>query len=80
MRGEEILSGAQRIHEAPLLIEKMKEKGIDPASMSYYVDAFKERRNVVVRETHRPTSLEPQVWPAYGRHSESVNHFIAKRY
>ncbi|GJJ09741.1 hypothetical protein Clacol_003965 [Clathrus columnatus] len=41
MRGEEILSGAQRIHEPNLLIEKMQEKGIDPASMQAYVDAFR---------------------------------------
>lgn len=40
MRGEEILSGAQRIHEPNLLVEKMKGKGIDPASMQAYVDAF----------------------------------------
>ncbi|PSR72382.1 hypothetical protein PHLCEN_2v11725 [Hermanssonia centrifuga] len=41
MRGEEILSGAQRIHDPALLIEKMKSKGIEPESMSSYVDAFK---------------------------------------
>ncbi|KAI0094667.1 hypothetical protein BDY19DRAFT_913939 [Irpex rosettiformis] len=41
MRGEEILSGAQRIHDPALLIEKMKEKGIDPESMQSYVDAFR---------------------------------------
>ncbi|THH02892.1 hypothetical protein EW026_g38 [Hermanssonia centrifuga] len=41
MRGEEILSGAQRIHDSALLIEKMKSKGIEPESMSSYVDAFK---------------------------------------
>ncbi len=41
MRGEEILSGAQRIHDYALLIEKMKSKGIEPESMSSYVDAFK---------------------------------------
>jgi aspartyl/asparaginyl-tRNA synthetase len=41
MRGEEILSGAQRIHDATLLAEKMREKGIDPASMSGYLDAFR---------------------------------------
>lgn len=41
MRGEEILSGAQRIHDPVLLTEKIKEKGIDPASMSFYIDAFK---------------------------------------
>lgn len=41
MRGEEILSGAQRIHDPALLTEKMKEKGIDPDSMKSYVDAFR---------------------------------------
>ncbi|EMD41820.1 hypothetical protein CERSUDRAFT_110384 [Gelatoporia subvermispora B] len=41
MRGEEILSGAQRVHDPVLLAEKMREKGIDPASMSSYLDAFK---------------------------------------
>ncbi|KAI0757052.1 aspartate-tRNA ligase [Daedaleopsis nitida] len=41
MRGEEILSGAQRIHEPKLLEEGMRAKGIDPESMSYYLDAFK---------------------------------------
>jgi aspartyl/asparaginyl-tRNA synthetase len=33
MRGEEILSGAQRIHDADFLVERMKVAGIDPASM-----------------------------------------------
>ncbi|RPD63010.1 aspartate-tRNA ligase [Lentinus tigrinus ALCF2SS1-6] len=41
MRGEEILSGAQRVHDPKLLEEGMRKKGIDPASMSYYLDAFK---------------------------------------
>ncbi|KAI0704863.1 hypothetical protein BC835DRAFT_1315457 [Cytidiella melzeri] len=41
MRGEEILSGAQRIHDPALLIEKMQEKGIAPESMTPYVDAFR---------------------------------------
>jgi aspartyl/asparaginyl-tRNA synthetase len=40
MRGEEILSGAQRIHDPDLLIRQMVEKGIDPESMRGYVDAF----------------------------------------
>ena len=40
MRGEEILSGAQRIHDPILLAEKMREKGVDPASMKGYMDAF----------------------------------------
>ncbi|KAF9531975.1 hypothetical protein CPB83DRAFT_848129 [Crepidotus variabilis] len=41
MRGEEILSGAQRIHDAKLLCEKMQNKGVDPESMKPYVDGFR---------------------------------------
>ncbi|KAF5314188.1 hypothetical protein D9611_006842 [Ephemerocybe angulata] len=41
MRGEEILSGAQRIHDPSLLCEKMRSKGVDPDSMKPYVDAFR---------------------------------------
>jgi len=41
MRGEEILSGAQRIHDPALLSEKMRAKGVDPDSMKAYVDAFR---------------------------------------
>ncbi|GBE82498.1 Aspartate--tRNA ligase, cytoplasmic [Sparassis crispa] len=41
IRGEEILSGAQRIHDATLLAEKMRSRGLDPASISYYLYAFK---------------------------------------
>ncbi|KZO96030.1 aspartate-tRNA ligase [Calocera viscosa TUFC12733] len=41
MRGEEILSGAQRIHDASLLEAEMVKKGIEPASMKHYVDAFR---------------------------------------
>ncbi|TDL28307.1 aspartyl-tRNA synthetase [Rickenella mellea] len=41
MRGEEILSGAQRIHEPGLLMEQMRGKGVDPESMKGYVDAFR---------------------------------------
>jgi aspartyl-tRNA synthetase len=41
MRGEEILSGAQRIHDPKLLEEKMREKGIDPESMKGYLDGFR---------------------------------------
>ncbi|KAM6498161.1 hypothetical protein JOM56_006109 [Amanita muscaria] len=41
MRGEEILSGAQRIHDPAFLIEKMRSKGVDPESMKPYVDAFR---------------------------------------
>lgn len=41
MRGEEILSGAQRIHDAAFLEEQMRKKGVDPSSMKNYVDAFR---------------------------------------
>ncbi|KAF8642270.1 hypothetical protein AX16_009543 [Volvariella volvacea WC 439] len=41
MRGEEILSGAQRIHDPTMLAEKMLSKGVDPASMRDYLEAFK---------------------------------------
>ncbi|EPT04273.1 hypothetical protein FOMPIDRAFT_1014148 [Fomitopsis schrenkii] len=41
MRGEEILSGAQRIHDPALLAEQMRAKGVDPASMDSYLNAFK---------------------------------------
>ncbi|TFY74104.1 hypothetical protein EWM64_g9907, partial [Hericium alpestre] len=41
MRGEEILSGAQRVHDPALLVEQMKQKGVDPDSMKGYVDAFR---------------------------------------
>lgn len=41
MRGEEILSGAQRIHEPVLLSESMRTKGVDPDSMKAYIDAFR---------------------------------------
>ena len=41
MRGEEILSGAQRIHDPALLESKMREKGVDPESMKSYLDAFR---------------------------------------
>ncbi|KAH3688131.1 hypothetical protein WICPIJ_000902 [Wickerhamomyces pijperi] len=42
MRGEEILSGAQRIHDPELLSERMKHHGVDPngPGLKDYVDAF----------------------------------------
>ncbi|KAK6522183.1 aspartate--tRNA ligase dps1 [Arthrobotrys megalospora] len=43
MRGQEILSGAQRVHDSGLLAERMKSLGVDPTSPGLvdYVDAFK---------------------------------------
>lgn len=42
MRGEEILSGAQRIHDPKLLAERMREHGVDPNSdgLKDYCEAF----------------------------------------
>ncbi len=41
LRGEEILSGGQRVHIAPLLEERMKEVGVEPDTMKEYVEGFK---------------------------------------
>lgn len=41
MRGEEILSGAQRIHDPQLLTERAKHHGIDLSKIASYIDAFK---------------------------------------
>lgn len=40
-RGLEMLSGSQRIHEYDMLVQKMKEKGVDPENFSMYLMAFK---------------------------------------
>ena len=41
IRGEEILSGAQRIHDPELLTQKAKEHDIDPEKIKPYVEAFR---------------------------------------
>lgn len=41
MRGEEILSGAQRVHDPALLIENMRSKGVNPDEMKDYINAFR---------------------------------------
>ena len=41
LRGEEILSGAQRIHDAPMLEKRLAELGIDPDTMKDYVNGFR---------------------------------------
>ncbi|KAJ3218334.1 aspartate--tRNA ligase dps1 [Dinochytrium kinnereticum] len=41
MRGEEILSGAQRVHDAVMLETRAKEHGIAPETIQPYIDAFK---------------------------------------
>jgi len=41
MRGEEILSGAQRIHDPELLTERAKVHGIELSTIQSYIDSFK---------------------------------------
>jgi len=41
LRGEEITSGAQRIHDPQMLTEKARAWGVPPASIQSYIDAFK---------------------------------------
>lgn len=41
MRGEEILSGAQRIHDTEYLMERAKLHEIDTSTIQAYLDAFK---------------------------------------
>lgn len=42
VRGEEIISGAQRIHDPVLLEERIKAHGIEiKDGLKYYVNAFK---------------------------------------
>ena len=40
MRGEEIMSGAQRIHDPEMLKKSAIEHGVDPATIQGYLDAF----------------------------------------
>jgi aspartyl-tRNA synthetase len=41
IRGEEIVSGAQRVHDVNLLIERANAWGVPISSIQAYVDAFK---------------------------------------
>lgn len=41
MRGEEILSGAQRIHDPDFLTERAKHHGIDVEQIKSYIDSFR---------------------------------------
>ncbi|KAF2730191.1 aspartyl-tRNA synthetase-like protein [Polyplosphaeria fusca] len=40
LRGQEILSGGQRIHDAEMLLEKMEMLKVDPLSMEEYIQGF----------------------------------------
>ncbi|TVY24926.1 Aspartate--tRNA ligase, cytoplasmic [Lachnellula hyalina] len=41
MRGQEILTGGQRIHDAKFLEKRMKQKGIKPDTMTEYLEGFR---------------------------------------
>ncbi|XP_053992170.1 uncharacterized protein LOC128883629 isoform X2 [Hylaeus volcanicus] len=41
MRGEEIVSGAQRIHDIDILMSRLKEANIPPDTVQSYLNAFK---------------------------------------
>ncbi|KAI3638618.1 hypothetical protein MIR68_003116 [Amoeboaphelidium protococcarum] len=41
MRGEEILSGAQRIHDYRMLVDRAEKKGVDVNQIQSYMDAFR---------------------------------------
>jgi len=41
MRGEEILSGAQRIHNTEFLISRAKHHGVDLSTITSYIDSFR---------------------------------------
>ncbi len=40
-RGVEIVSGGQRVHDYDMLIQKIKDKGLDPEKFEFYLMAFK---------------------------------------
>lgn len=40
-RGLEINSGSQRVHDYQTLVERMKERGLEPEKFHYYLQAFK---------------------------------------
>ena len=40
VRGQEILTGGQRIHDAELLLKRMRDFKIDPTTLREYVEAF----------------------------------------
>jgi len=42
MRGEEIVSGAQRVHDAELLLKRCLECGIPVDGVRDYIDSFRQ--------------------------------------
>ncbi|PRP77849.1 hypothetical protein PROFUN_14137 [Planoprotostelium fungivorum] len=41
IRGEEIMSGGQRVHDPDMLLARCKECGVEPETVKEYIDAFK---------------------------------------
>ncbi|CAM9750858.1 unnamed protein product [Ascophyllum nodosum] len=41
LRGQEICSGAQRCHDADMLVDVLKEKGVPPEPLADYINAFR---------------------------------------
>ena len=41
IRGQEILTGGQRIHDHNMLEDQMKKQGVDPGSMEEYMEGFR---------------------------------------
>ena len=41
LRGQEILTGGQRIHDVRMLEQQMKDQGVDPSSMEDYMAGFR---------------------------------------
>lgn len=41
LRGQEILTGGQRIHDHKMLADQMKAQGVDPESMDDYMEGFR---------------------------------------
>lgn len=41
IRGEEVCSGAQRVHDPELLVQRAGQKGVDPATVQDYINAFR---------------------------------------
>ncbi|KAK8619843.1 hypothetical protein V6N13_066345 [Hibiscus sabdariffa] len=41
VRGEEIISGGQRVHDLELLVERCQACGVDVNTISYYIDSFR---------------------------------------
>ena len=41
LRGQEIASGAQRVHDPDLLVQRMQELNVDPTPFQAYIDSFR---------------------------------------